>query len=527
MNGSATVLLVDDEPHIRWTMAEFLKRAGYEVQTAADFDSALEIINRTNIDVAVVDIFLPRKNGIELLREVQAREPYIPVIMITGEPNSSQIPELVRAGAHDFLPKPVVKDILLKAVARGIEKKRLIEEKFRLEREIKSHAEHLEARIAERTAELAEARNFLNTVLDSSTEYAIVALDTEGRVTLFNRGAEIMFRCSSDQMLGQRAIALLPDPTRNSGMESVIKYMQEAATAGRYQVEIDLGHAGGERFVASLVMTPLIRQFDNHLLGYLCIIKDLTIERDGEKALREMQARLAHHEKIAALGRVAAQVAHEVKNPLAGLRLYAMHLKNKAADKLADSEARLIDKIIDTINNLSNTADQILNFARPITLTPRSLNLNPAITDILHLLEPQIVANNIEVELNLIETGATGMLDESSIRAALLNLLLNAIQAMPGGGTLTITTGKTPGSLYLKIKDTGTGMTEEQIKNVFEPFYTTKNHGLGLGMPYAKRIIEQHHGEIKIESRQLKGTMIRVELPIEYRTEVVAARSAQ
>src|SRR3712207_6153969 len=111
--------------------------------------------------------------------------------MITGEPNSPEVAEIVRMGAYDFLPKPVLKDVLLKAVSGAIERKRLVEEKRRLEEEIKRHAEELEVRVAERTAELAEAHNFLNLVLDSSTEYAIVATDTEGGITLFNRGAEI------------------------------------------------------------------------------------------------------------------------------------------------------------------------------------------------------------------------------------------------------------------------------------------------------------------------------------------------
>jgi PAS domain S-box-containing protein len=526
MSGAATILLVDDEPSIRWTMAELLKRAGYAVETATDFESALEILNIARIDVAVVDIFLPRRSGIDLLKQMQTREPYIPVIMITGEPNSEQIPEIVRSGAYDFLHKPVTKEMLVKAVSRAIEKKRLTDEKARLERELQTHAEHLEARIADRTTELAEAYNFLNTVLDSSTEYAIVAINTEGLVTLFNRGAETMFGYAADSILGHHTGILMARDEDSPDTELIGRCGQEAQAAGRYQVEIEFRRADGSAFVASLVMTPLISKVDGHLLGYLGIIKDLTSERESEKALREMQARLAHNEKIAALGRVAAQVAHEVKNPLAGLRLYAMHLKNKVTGKLAENEITLIDKIIDTINNLSNTADQILNFARPITLTLRRIDLNRVVSDIVHLLNPQLDANNVELELDLAQPRASAMLDEASIRSALLNLLLNAIQAMPGGGRLSIMTATRPDALTLKITDTGSGMTAEQIKNVFEPFYTTKRQGLGLGMPYARKIIEQHHGEIRIESSPHAGTMIEVRLPVESGAALIAERYA-
>lgn len=524
MNEVATVLLVDDEPSLLWTMAEFLKRAGYNVLTASDFDEALEIINNTNIDVAVVDIFLPHQSGLELLRQIQARAPSVPVIMMTGDPDASHIPELIRAGAQDFLPKPVTKDVLLKAVARALEKKRWIDVKRRLEYEIQNHAEQLEERIAARTAELAEAHNFLNAVLDSSTEYAIVVIDTESRITLFNRGAETMFAYPAAKILNEQAGVLIAGDDSGSGVAQLKRCGREAQEAGRSQVEIELSRADKSSFVASLVMTPINSKSDNHLLGYLCIIKDLTSARQSEDALRQMRARLAHNEKIAALGQVAAQVAHEIKNPLAGLSLYAGHLKNKVGDKLAPNEMILIDKIIETINNLSNNAEQILNFARPVTLTLRPIDLNRVLTDITHLLEPQIAANKVKVALHLTESSAVGILDESSIRPALLNLALNAIQAMPGGGELTIKTETRRGKLAVSITDTGSGMTEEQLKNVFEPFYTTKSHGLGLGMSYAQKIIEQHQGAIKLESRQHQGTRVEVELPAELKAEAIAAK---
>lgn len=376
-----TVLLVDDEPSIRLTMGEFLKRAGYAVVSAADYESAAAV-RAEDVDVAVVDINLPGRSGVELLQRLGGAEVYVPVIMITGEPNLSLIPQIVRAGAYDFIAKPIIKDVLLSAVARAAEKKRLVDEKRRLEEEIKRHAEELETRVAERTAELFEAHQ-----------------------------------------------------------------------------------------------------------------------------------RLAHQEKIAALGRVAAQVAHEVKNPLAGLLLYSLHLRGKVAGKLPEGEAALIDKIVETINHLTSTVEQILSFARPISLAPRRVDLNRVVGDVLQLLEPQLAANRVEVRLCLSEPDAAGVLDESSLRAALMNLMLNAIQAMPGGGTLSVATERTADALRLDISDTGAGMGEEQAKKIFEPFYTTKPQGLGLGMPFAKKIVAQHGGTISFDSRPGEGTTIRVELP--------------
>ena len=375
------VLLVDDEPSIRLTMGEFLKRAGYSVAIAADYDSAA-VHNADGIDVAVIDINLPGKSGVQLLQKLCAADTYIPVIMITGEPNLTIIPEIVRAGAYDFIAKPIVKDVLLNAVARAAEKKRLTDEKRRLEEEIKRHTEELETRVAERTAELVETHK-----------------------------------------------------------------------------------------------------------------------------------RLVHQERIAALGRAAAQVAHEVKNPLAGLLLYSLHLKNKAAN-FSESEASLVDKIVDTINHLNRRVTQILDFARPVSLSPQPGDLNEVVNNVLELLRPQSTTNKVEVRFSPARQIAPAMLDESSMRGALLNLILNAIEAMPEGGILSVTTGVVDETLRLEITDTGRGISEDEAKNIFEPFYTTKEQGLGLGMPYARKIIEQHGGTISLESHVGEGTTISISLPV-------------
>ncbi|HEX8068644.1 MAG TPA: ATP-binding protein [Pyrinomonadaceae bacterium] len=384
------VLLVDDEPSLRLTMAEFLKRAGYEVTPAADFESAAQFGN-ADFDVAVVDVNLPGRSGVELLQVINGREPYVPVIMITGEPNLALIPEIVRAGAYDFIAKPVVKDVLLKAVGRAAEKKRLIDEKRRLEQEVKRHAEELERRVAERTAELFEAHQ-----------------------------------------------------------------------------------------------------------------------------------RLAHNEKIAALGRVAAHIAHEVKNPLAGLLLYASHLRAKAGDKLPPDDLALVDKIIETVHHLARTVEQVLDFARPVRLDERPHDLNQIVRAVLQLAAPRLAAARVGPELALADAGATALVDESSMRAVLMNLILNAVEAMPGGGRLRVATETGAARVVVRVSDTGAGMDGEQVRKVFEPFHTTKSKGLGLGMTHARKIVELHGGAITVASRPGAGTTVEIVLPAQAATRAEA-----
>ena len=245
----------------------------------------------------------------------------------------------------------------------------------------------------------------------------------------------------------------------------------------------------------------------------------LGIVNRKQRRLVAATEQLAHSEKIATLGRVAAQVAHEVRNPLAGLLLYSEHLKGKLDSKVSPADMQLVDKIIETINHLTATTEQILNYARPVTLALKTVDLNDVARDVIQLLGTEISAHNIETVLEFDSSPVSGMLDEASIRAATLNLVLNAVQAMSTGGRLTISTKRDGKKICMTIKDTGAGMSPERIKQIYEPFNTTKSRGLGLGMPYAQKIIQQHGGRIEVESRQGKGTQVKIQLPAGERSQ--------
>jgi PAS domain S-box-containing protein len=501
------VLLVDDEPNIRWTMAEFLKREGYDALTASDFESALECFQQHQLEAAVIDIILPRKSGIELLKELKRRDPRLPVIMITGEPNISQMPEIVRAGAYDFISKPVSKEVLIKTVSRAVEHKRLSDEKLDLEAQLKSHMEQLEATIAGRTAELRESEQRYRLLFESNPQPMWV-FDYETLAFLaVNEAAMRHYGYSREEFLGMTLKDIRPS-------EDVPALLDDLAEAPR-EFDDKSGPWRHRKKDGTLILVEVSTHtldFDGRKAG-LALLTDVTERKAAEAELRQMQERLVHNEKIAALGRAAAQVAHEVKNPLAGLRLYSLHLKNKVAGKLSDAEMDIINKIADGIGRLTETTEQILSFARPMNMNHSRVNLNTVVSDTAQLLEPQSTSNNIVVKLELASPAPTGMLDEALIHAALMNLMLNAIQAMAGGGTLTVKTQVREDALLVMITDTGKGMSAEQITNVFEPFYTTRAQGLGLGMPYAKKIIEQHQGAIRVESREGVGTRIEIELP--------------
>ncbi|HYO99360.1 MAG TPA: ATP-binding protein [Pyrinomonadaceae bacterium] len=318
-----------------------------------------------------------------------------------------------------------------------------------------------------------------------------------------------LFGCRPHEIIGKDINELSWEASDDVEADSLSALLSDTSCDDR---ELFIHTSSGKPLPVSVSCSALSAD-EKRLL--VLIVRDWSIRKRLEEEKAEMQRQLFHNEKISALGRVAAQVAHEVKNPLAGLLLYAMHLKSKLGSKLTESELALCDRIINSINHLVGTTEQILSFARPVTLSPRPLDLNSVVRKVVQLLQPQLSANHIEEQLDLGDPEVVALLDESSITSALINLTLNAVQSMPEGGRLTLKTSRVNGTSRLTIADTGCGMTEEQIEKVFEPFYTTKSNGLGLGMPYAKKVIEQHQGEIHIESRREAGTQIIIELPAE------------
>ncbi|HXG68151.1 MAG TPA: ATP-binding protein [Blastocatellia bacterium] len=308
---------------------------------------------------------------------------------------------------------------------------------------------------------------------------------------------------------GGGSIAEWPLPlSRCSGAAGAPPDTPAPSGAGELAVET----ASGKRLPVSATYSTLATGKEKL---FILNIHDLSAQKQLEKEKEEVRARLAQNERINTLGRMAAQVAHEVKNPLAGLRLYALHLKSKVDGKVDVKEMSLLDKIIGGIHHLSDTVDKVLNFARPLTLTLTRVNLNEIVTEAVHLLEAQMAASKIELQRDLTEPPPVAMLDKAAICAALINLMVNAIQAMADGGSLRIATRGNQNNVYLTIADTGTGMTPEQVEHIFEPFYTTKSQGLGLGMSYVWKVIQQHRGAISIESLAGKGTEIRISLPVE------------
>ena len=221
-------------------------------------------------------------------------------------------------------------------------------------------------------------------------------------------------------------------------------------------------------------------------------------------------------ERLSALGEMAATVAHETKNPLNSIRIAASYLKKNFQGDILNEFLSIIEEEVMRLNDITSG---LLGFSKPAPLALKPCDINAAVRSTVELIRQEATDRNIEVIVLTDENLPPISCDVSAMKQALLNLLLNAIDASTAGNTISLATERTRDGIRLSVQDTGAGMAEDQIANIFKPFYTTKTRGSGLGLAIVDRIIKEHRGTITVESKAGTGTRFTIELPIgEYGT---------
>jgi signal transduction histidine kinase len=229
--------------------------------------------------------------------------------------------------------------------------------------------------------------------------------------------------------------------------------------------------------------------------------------------LRKTEAQLIRSEKLAALGQLAAGIAHEIRNPLTSINILIHSMAENLPSE--DSQREDLKVIEEEINRINEIVDQFLRFAKPAPPLLERTDILNIFEETLQLLRPQIEKNQIVVKREF-QTLPIVMMDSEQMKQAILNLLLNAIQAMPVGGYLTLRGRNSIDGQWINIsiQDSGVGIPDEDMNKLFDPFFTTKEGGIGLGLSIAHRIIDQHHGKIEVESMPGEGTLFTIWLPI-------------
>jgi len=336
---------------------------------------------------------------------------------------------------------------------------------------------------------LVRDRNFL-CQLFHALPVGVLALDRGKRVTLINGAAEEIFGLDGQDVAG-RAVDQIPGfPT-----ELILPLCRDTPVHG---VELTLT---GERRVVVGDVSPLGAPGD----GWLLLFKDLTEQKYIEKEL-------ARSSRLALIGEMAAGMAHEIRNPLTVIRGFAQLLKGRGGRDVT-SYATLIMEEADRINRL---LEDFLLLARPMRSVFKELNLAGLLRSLCKSLEVEVRKAGVRLQLRMHRPLPAVTGDAQQLRQAFANVIVNAIQATPAGGLVTVSVNPSPDRNYLEvtIADTGKGIPAELADRIFDPFFTTKEDGTGLGLAIVNRVVHDHGGELKIESQPNCGTVLTVRLPI-------------
>jgi signal transduction histidine kinase len=233
--------------------------------------------------------------------------------------------------------------------------------------------------------------------------------------------------------------------------------------------------------------------------------------KEQTDVLFQTEEQLRRADRLSALGQLSASMAHEIRNPLGSIKGAAEILKDDYSRD--DSKFEFVQILIKETDRLNRIVQEFLGFARPKQPEFQQADINDAIESVLTLTAQEARKARVAVERRLDPRIGLRSLDAGLLKQAFLNLVLNAIQAMPSGGVLTVESRLTAGEIVVRVSDTGTGIPEENRKKLFTPFFTTKKSGTGLGLAITYRIIENHRGTIDVASEPGKGTTFTVRIP--------------
>ena len=346
-------------------------------------------------------------------------------------------------------------------------------------------------------------------VIESAVD-AIVVIDVHGHIEVFNPGAERLFGYSEQDVLGRNVDMLMPSPYREEHDTYLARYLAtgQAKIIGKGR-EVTGRRNDGATFPVHLSVGQITVGGERKFTG---ILHDLTERVRMEEKLRE-QAALAH------LGEMAAVIAHEVKNPLAGIRGAIQVFGSRMAKDGPDSP--IIQEIISRIDALDGMMKELLLFARPPRLKMMPVDVTQLVASTADLLTRDPSLQHVDV--NIAGAAPTILGDAEMLKIVFQNLLLNAAHAMQGRGRIQVTIGAADAMSEVTIRDDGPGIPADLRDKIFTPFFTTKARGSGLGLPTAKRIVDAHRGQIVIDCPPAGGTQVIVRLPVEPSASAVEA----
>jgi PAS domain S-box-containing protein len=507
---TANILIVDDDRKTLLAMEALLSGPGRRIVTAASGHEALRWLLRTDFSLILLDVRMPDMDGFEtadLIRQSE-RLRHVPIIFLSAiDTLEADVYRGAAKGAVDYLFKPVVAEVLKAKVSVFVD------------------LFHINERLKRKAIEQSEERFRL--LVESMQDYAIFMLDPEGRVTSWNTGAETIEGFQHEEIVGEPFARFYPQEDQAQGLpQQALRY---AAVNGRSEQEGWRVRKNGTQFWANTIISALLDERKN-LVGFSVVTRDLTDRKRVEEVLRESEAKLRKQAqeleqqliasgRLVSLGVVTASMAHEFNNPLGIVMGFTQELLSEAAPgsrtyqalKIIDEETRRCQRII----------QELLQFARPRSTDLCPTDIKQAIDKTVNMVTNRLYKQRIETSISLDDDLPLISADPQQLEQVLVNLFLNAIDAMPNGGTLAVQAklksidGAAP-VIAIAVTDNGTGIDETDISKIFQPFFSAKKgKGIGLGLSICDRIVQNHGGTIAVESKPGKGTSFKIHLPLE------------
>lgn len=489
--AGTVVLLVDDHADLSDNISEILGAEGAKVIAAPHAAAALELHGNRDL-VALVDINLPDSTGLALLPKLKAIEgSMIEVVLMTGHASVEDAILALQIGAYDFVVKPFDPEQLIVSVSRAARQVRSAREAAQLDDALSNSEASLRA-------------------LVDAVQAMLLELDASGRIIHSNRAVSLALGLELDQVLGLNFFDDLVAPEDRERVRSYLQCML------RGDCEVDGPHIEGR------LVLPGQAQGQERWVHWNFSLFELDRSESRIYAsgidfthVRALERQQRVQEKLAAVGSLSAGLAHEIRNPLNAMSLQMQLLQRRIARQSEDPSVEAPLKVMySEIERLSNLVDDFLRFARPSGLRSGPVELVSLVTQVVGL--QQLVAKERGVTLRC-ESGPGAlqlMADGQKLRQILVNLIANAVDASSEGSQVLLKVAREGARAIIEVQDSGKGIPESELSRIFEPFFSTKDNGTGLGMAICHRLVSLHEGEISIDSKPGLGTCVRIELSI-------------
>lgn len=483
------VLIVDDEKGLRIGTKRLLELEGYDVETAENGTEGIAKGTKFDYDLAILDLKMPDKDGIEVLQEIRKYQPNTICYIATAYASFDTAVEATKLGAFSYIPKPFSPDELLQQLERGYEKRKFIIE-----------AESLRREREEKLLEVAFEKTRLNTIINSIKD-GVMVVNKAGETVLYNPG--VLRYLNLEKLEIEKNII---DQLNPKISELINKILDEGVYSNKsYSAQIEL-LPEQELYVdvtASAVPHP-----DGSLAGVVIVIKNISKLKKIELVKSQF----------------VSMVAHELKTPMAAVLGFIKLILDQSIAITKEQEMDFLNRSQLRLNSLLQMVNDLLDISRMELKTARreikNLDINETIKSVLDLLQFEIEKRGLTINFTPVSGLPLLPADQDEITRVITNFMSNAVKYNKENGSISITNCVSNNYLVIKIKDTGIGLKPEEKNRLFSEFYRAKNEktknisGTGLGLSIVKRIVESYSGKIEVESEYGVGSTFTLYFPL-------------